>query len=168
MASERLDDGNAQFDPSTLAVTGFDVGNPANNVIPARAVARFNIRYNNEHDAESLGRWVRADCDRVSAESGGSFAIEPSRARPASSPNRGRWSTWSHRPLPPRPASRRNLHLGWHLGCPFHQGFLPGGGVRPVNQTIHQANENIAADDLRALTRIYGAVLERYFAKRAA
>ena len=54
VASEKLDDGNERFDPSTLAVTGFDVGNPANNVIPARAVASFNIRYNNEHTPQSL------------------------------------------------------------------------------------------------------------------
>ena len=32
-----LDEGNEHFDPSTLAVTSFDVGKPASNVIPARA-----------------------------------------------------------------------------------------------------------------------------------
>ncbi len=47
----------------------------------------------------------------------------------------------------------------------FIKDFCPVVEFGPVNRTIHQANENIAVDDLRALTRIYGAVLERYFAQ---
>ena len=37
-----LDDGNEHFEPSTIAVTSVDVGNPAANVIPASARAIFN------------------------------------------------------------------------------------------------------------------------------
>jgi len=54
----RLDDGNEHFDPSTLAVTSFDVGNPAGNVIPSRAVAKFNIRFSPVHSFDSLRAWV--------------------------------------------------------------------------------------------------------------
>ncbi len=50
----KIDDGNDHFDPSSLAVTTVDVGNPAGNVVPARATAKFNIRYSTEHDYESL------------------------------------------------------------------------------------------------------------------
>ena len=34
------------FQPSNLEITSIDVGNPAANVIPAKARARFNIRFN--------------------------------------------------------------------------------------------------------------------------
>jgi succinyl-diaminopimelate desuccinylase len=40
----RLDAGNEHFGASTLVITSVDVGNPASNVIPAHATARFNIR----------------------------------------------------------------------------------------------------------------------------
>ena len=45
-SSWTLDDGSEHFEPSTLAFTTVDVGNPAVNVIPAEARAGFNIRFN--------------------------------------------------------------------------------------------------------------------------
>ena len=39
IAAAKLDGGNAHFDPSTLAVTSFDVGNPAGNVADLGAMA---------------------------------------------------------------------------------------------------------------------------------
>ncbi len=65
VSSHELDNGNAHFGPTTLAVTNFDTGNPANNVIPASANARFNIRYNTEHTGQSLKDWVALECETV-------------------------------------------------------------------------------------------------------
>ena len=33
----------------------------------------------------------------------------------------------------------------------------------PTNATIHQVDERIAVDELRATQRIYGAVIDTYF-----
>ena len=52
---EPLDRGNAHFEPSNLEFTSVDVGNPAANVIPAKARARFNIRFNDQPHARP--RW---------------------------------------------------------------------------------------------------------------
>ena len=71
----KLDDGNDHFDPSTLAVTTVDVGNPAGNVVPARATAKFNIRYSTEHDYESLREWVDAQVASVREELGGTWSV---------------------------------------------------------------------------------------------
>ena len=60
LASEPLDEGSEHFEPSTLAITSVDVGNPATNVIPASASARFNIRYNDRHSLDSLKAWLSA------------------------------------------------------------------------------------------------------------
>lgn len=49
LAGLELDTGTDHFDPSTLAVTTFDTGNPANNVIPAACRATVNIRFNDAH-----------------------------------------------------------------------------------------------------------------------
>src|SRR5438309_6577969 len=54
LSEEPLDRGSAQFQPSNLEFTSVDVGNPAGNVIPAQAKAKFNIRYNDCHTPESL------------------------------------------------------------------------------------------------------------------
>ena len=54
-----LDEGTDAFDPSTLAATTIDVGNPASNVIPAAARATVNIRFNDRHTGASLGVWLQ-------------------------------------------------------------------------------------------------------------
>src|SRR3954463_6953768 len=54
LSSEPLDHGSGQFQASNLEFTSVDVGNPASNVIPAQACARFNIRFNDHHSHESL------------------------------------------------------------------------------------------------------------------
>src|ERR1700693_2063588 len=54
LSDEPLDHGSAQFQPSNLEFTSIDVGNTANNVIPAQARAKFNIRFNDHHTQDSL------------------------------------------------------------------------------------------------------------------
>ncbi|RYY99339.1 MAG: succinyl-diaminopimelate desuccinylase, partial [Alphaproteobacteria bacterium] len=50
----KLDDGSPGFQPSNLEITTIDVGNPAHNVIPAQATAKFNIRFNPNHTGDAL------------------------------------------------------------------------------------------------------------------
>ena len=54
LSDEPLDHGSAQFQASNLEFTSVDVGNTANNVIPAQARAKFNIRFNDHHTQETL------------------------------------------------------------------------------------------------------------------
>lgn len=71
--SDRLDEGNAYFDPSTVQVTTFDVGNTASNVIPAQARAQLDIRFNNEQTSqkiiERMKRHMKASAGRFELES---------------------------------------------------------------------------------------------------
>lgn len=55
-----LDNGNEFFQSSNLEVTTIDVGNPTVNMIPAKAAAQFNVRFNNLHTGADIGAWVRA------------------------------------------------------------------------------------------------------------
>ena len=68
LASHTLDEGTEHFDASTLAVTTFDTGNPANNVIPASCRATANIRFNDSHSSKSLTDWMLAEAAKVSEE----------------------------------------------------------------------------------------------------
>ena len=54
MQTMTLDTGTDQFDPSHLEITTIDVGNPTSNVIPEKASATLNIRFNPIHTLESL------------------------------------------------------------------------------------------------------------------
>ena len=70
LASHVLDEGTDHFDASTLAVTTIDTGNTANNVIPADCRATVNIRFNDDHTSDGLIAWLRAEADKIAAESG--------------------------------------------------------------------------------------------------
>lgn len=67
LTSEPLDDGNADFQPSNLAVTSIDVGNTATNVIPAEGHVSFNVRFNDLWTAIRLEDWIKARLDSVDA-----------------------------------------------------------------------------------------------------
>ena len=60
LKEKKLDKGNKNFQPSNLEFTEIFVDNKAHNVIPAKARARFNIRYNNIHTAKSLKKKINA------------------------------------------------------------------------------------------------------------
>ena len=60
LKAQPLDSGSEHSQPSNLEITGIDTGNPAFNVIPATAVARFNIRFNDHHTGDSLKAWIEA------------------------------------------------------------------------------------------------------------
>jgi len=65
LKTETIDAGSKFFPPSNLEVTSVDVGNPAGNVIAERAKASFNIRFNDQHNAESIEKWVRKQLDKT-------------------------------------------------------------------------------------------------------
>ncbi|MDG2480538.1 MAG: succinyl-diaminopimelate desuccinylase, partial [Alphaproteobacteria bacterium] len=79
-----LDGGSDHFQPSTLAATTVDVDNPTTNVIPAKASAGVNIRFNDHHTGASLSEHLQGVCDAAGGEvelviaiSGESFLREP-------------------------------------------------------------------------------------------
>jgi succinyl-diaminopimelate desuccinylase len=148
VATEPLDAGTEHFEPSTLAVTTFDVANPANNVIPASARARFNIRFNSLHDAASLHEWVKRHCDAVAGNWVAASRWLSRRMPTASSPSRGRWWTWSARrwsarrgespSSPPRaaprtPASSRTIARSSSSGRPTPPSTRPTSASRLPN-----------------------------------
>ncbi|HUV32622.1 MAG TPA: succinyl-diaminopimelate desuccinylase [Devosiaceae bacterium] len=68
IASTPLDDGTASFPPSHLTMTAIDTGNPAANVIPGRAEARFNVRFNDRWTELKLQSWLAERIMEVPAE----------------------------------------------------------------------------------------------------
>ena len=54
LSSLQLDYGSKQFMASNLEITSIDVGNNTTNIIPGTASAKFNIRFNDLHGAESI------------------------------------------------------------------------------------------------------------------
>ena len=166
IAGLKLDAGSDNFDPSTLAFTTVDVGNPAVNVIPGEAQAGFNIRFNDLHDPAGLLRRIEAiarDAMRASGAeiviahsvSGVSFVTKPGAYTDLLS-NAVRRVTGSAPEHSTTGGTSDARFIKDH--CPVAELGLPGA-------TMHRTDECASTEDIETLTRIYLAILEDYFAK---
>ncbi|MSP67209.1 MAG: succinyl-diaminopimelate desuccinylase [Alphaproteobacteria bacterium] len=163
--AEPLDPGTAHFQPSTLALTAIDTGNPATNVIPHAATARFNIRFNDRHTAASLEQWLRSRLDGFGARydlelncSGESFLTRP-----------------GHLSEIVAAAARAVTGLtpelstsGGTSDARFIKDYCSVVEFGMVGQTMHKTDECASLADLESLTRIYQGIIESYFADPAA
>ncbi len=163
LSSQILDNGTDQFDPSTLAVSTFDVGNPAANVTPERASARFNIRFNTEHSAESLKALVQKQCDEVQGKLGGEFEISSIIGAECFLSNPGPLLSIVQQALQDETGQQASLSTGGGTSdARFIKNYCPVIEFGPINKTIHQVDERIEVAELEALTRVYKQVIKQF------
>ena len=58
LSEYEFDTGSEYFQKSNLEITSIDTGNFVSNIIPESVTARFNIRFNDKHNASSLYKIV--------------------------------------------------------------------------------------------------------------
>lgn len=165
-----LDNGSEHFGPSSLEVVSVDVGNDAWNVIPAKATARFNSRYNDRWTRETL----TAEIERRLASAASDAALS------ARLPIR-----WTLLPEPPSSdvfLTRDEALIGLVSGAiekvtgrrpalstgggtsdaRFIRKFCPVVEFGPVGSTMHQIDECIPLAEIERTAEIYEAILETY------
>ncbi|HMR30932.1 MAG TPA: succinyl-diaminopimelate desuccinylase [Geminicoccaceae bacterium] len=161
MTTEPLDDGSELFEPSTLQITTVDVGNPATNVVPPRAEARINIRYNDLHDPGSLERWLRRHCDAV----GGRYELTLRSSGDAFFTAPGPLSESLSKSVEAVTGRRPELSTsGGTSDARFVRAYCPVIEFGLVGATMHQVDERVAVADIQALTRIYRDFIGRWLA----
>lgn len=165
LASSKLDDGNEHFDPSSLAFTSFDVGNPAGNVIPSKATLKFNIRYSTEHDYASLKAWVASHVEALTAELGGRWTTSFTEGAEAFITEPGAFVGMVQDAVEAETGLVPKLSTsGGTSDARFIKDYCPVLEFGPTNATIHQTDERISVEELKATTRIYRRLLDSYFA----
>ena len=162
ISSAPLDGGTEHFQPSDLQLTTIDTGNPAANVIPGRAQAMFNVRFNDLHTGESLTRWLHERC----AAAGGPYELEVAVSGEAFFTPPGPFSALLSDAV--RRATGREPELstaGGTSDARFIKDFCPVAEFGLVGRTMHKVDERTAVADVRTLADIYAAVLDGYFAE---
>lgn len=152
-----LDAGSDWFEASTLQVTGLRVDNTAANVIPGEARAFLNIRFNDLHTSEGLSARLREVFTRHAPDhtldirvSGESFVT---------------------RPGPFVDALKRAVQRGTNQSARLDTGggtsdarfitrYCPVAELGGVGSTMHQRDECVPVEELRALARLYTTVIE--------
>jgi succinyl-diaminopimelate desuccinylase len=164
----KIDDGSDHFEPSVLSITQALVDNAATNVIPAKATARFNIRFNDLHSGASLTKDLQNLLTDAAGEgakfkldviiSGESFLTPPGLLSDLLS--EACESVTGHKP---------DLSTtGGTSDSRFIKDYCPVVDFGLVGQTMHQVDERVAVSDIAALSEIYARVIDRYFAQGAA
>jgi len=164
LGDEPLDHGSAQFQASHLEFTSVDVGNPAGNVIPGQARAKFNIRFNDLHTQATLKelveqRLAKAAGNRIRAR----IVWEPSNSSVfVTKP--GAFTDLAVAAIEEVSGRRPELSTsGGTSDARFISGYCPVIEFGLVGQTMHQIDERTPITDLEKLTQIYRGILQRYF-----
>ena len=165
LSSHVLDEGTAHFDPSTLAVTGFDTGNAANNVVPGECRAMVNIRFNDAHSSASLTAWLREMADAVAAETGIAIAMRTQVSGESFFTPPGDLSDLVGRAVEAERGIRPELSTsGGTSDARFIKHHCPVVEFGLVGKTMHQVDERVEVAQIGQLTTIYERILSDYFA----
>ena len=166
LASTELDQGTEHFDPSTLAVTTFDTGNPATNLIPASCQATVNIRFNDAHSSASLIEWMEGEAKRLSDETGVEIAMRTKVSGESFVTPPGPLSDLVSNAIEAETGQRPELSTsGGTSDARFIRAHCPVVEFGLVGQTMHQVDERVEIEQIRALKSVYGRILADYFAQ---
>ena len=168
------DKGTKDFQPSNMEVTTVDVGNPATNVIPARATASFNIRFNDTWTAETLQAEIHNRLDKASSKKkhrpGKKTAIDYDlvwRENPShvflthDEKLIGALSASVEKVTGTRPALSTT---GGTSDARFIKNYCPVVEFGLVGKTMHMVDERVSLSDLETLTQVYEHFIASWFA----
>ncbi|MDJ0630478.1 MAG: succinyl-diaminopimelate desuccinylase [Rhodobacter sp.] len=165
LANHELDAGTEWFDPSTLAVTTFDTGNPANNVIPGTCRATVNIRFNDAHDSDGLSQWLRTTANEVTDDTGIAFEMHVKVSGESFLTPPGVLSDLVAGVVQAETGIRPDLSTtGGTSDARFVKDHCPVVEFGLVGKTMHKVDEHVPVDQIEDLKRIYRRILEAYFA----
>jgi succinyl-diaminopimelate desuccinylase len=160
LATERWDEGNDDFPPTSFQVSNLNAGTGANNVIPGGLVAAINFRYCTASRADDL----RARTEAILQRHGLDYVLD--------------WNL-SGMPFltPPGGVLRETVVAVCRELCGIEPEQSTGGGTSdgrfiaplgaevvelgPVNASIHKVDEWVDVAELERLPQLYRAICER-------
>ena len=148
-----LDEGTDWFQPSNLEITDMEVGNPAHNVIPAKATARISIRFNDTHSGESLSRHIMEIAEKHGGTARPIISGEPFLTPPGEFSQIIADAVKAETGLDPEPST-----TGGTSDARFLRSVCPVIEFGLCNATMHKRDEAVALADLETLARIYARV----------
>lgn len=161
-----LDEGYPQFPASNLEITTVDVGNDATNVIPARATARINIRFNPAHDGEGLIGWLTEECRLAGQGFDGRVSLQPSLTGNAFITEPGDFVDVCAGAVAEVTGREPALSTtGGISDARFIRKLCPVVELGLVGATMHMVDEAAPVADIECLTAIYERLIARYFAR---
>lgn len=162
LEAHEFDRGTAHFPATNLEIVTIDVGNKADNVIPASGSARFNIRFNDLWSANTLDKKLRALLDSTgvvyelaTTSNAAAFITQP-----------GRLTDLVGNAVKDITGRTPKLSTaGGTSDARFAAAYGPVVEFGLINKTIHKIDEHVVISDLNMLTAIYQKILGNYFSQ---
>jgi succinyl-diaminopimelate desuccinylase len=165
---EPLDHGTDFFPATHLEFTSVDVGNPARNVIPARAVAKFNVRFNDLWTSKTLAAELRRRLAGVNDAGGFDLVCHPTNAEAFMTAPGAFVSSVAAAVKAETGREPALSTTGGTSDARFVQAYCPVIEFGVVGKTMHQIDERVSISDVDTLARIYGRIVQSYFAVQGA
>ncbi len=155
-----FDEGTEHFQATNLELTTIDTGNRADNVIPAKVTAKFNVRFNDKWNAGTLEKDIRRVLDACGlrydlscTSNAESFVTKP-----------GAFTDMVAGAVKDVTGRMPRLATGGGTSdARFAALYGPVVECGLINKTIHKVDEHVRVEDMKKLTEIYKKVLERFF-----
>ena len=155
-----LDDGTDGFQPSNLEITNVNAGTGVFNVIPGAATAKFNIRYNPLHTADSLVEKI----ENLVGETGVRHILEYQRIGEAFLTKKaGLGGFVKEAVMEVLDREPEFSTSGGSSDARFIKDHCPVIEFGLTGETIHAVDERAQVDDIENLSRVYERVLEKVF-----
>ena len=159
LCAEVWDQGNAHFPPTSFQIANLNMGTGADNVIPGRLTAQFNLRFSTELTAELIETRVRRLLDAGGFHydltwrlSGNPFLTPAGELVAATGA-----AITAVTGMEAQPSTTGGTSDGRFIAPTGAQVVEFG----PRNATIHQVDECVSVADLDQLSVIYQSILER-------
>jgi len=152
------DQGNDFFPPTTFQISNINAGTGANNVIPGDLKILFNLRFSTEVTEQQLKERVESILNKHNLN----YELQ--------------WVLSGHPFLTPAGELVEATCKAIKDTCGYDTELSTAGGTSdgrfiaptgaqvlelgPLNATIHQVNENVAAEDLNILSETYQRIME--------
>ena len=160
----KLDKGNKNFQPSNLEFTSINIDNKAHNVIPSRATAQFNIRYNDLHTSISLKKKINKIIRNVCKKNKCNFSVKYEANGDAFLTKPEKTIYMAQKII--KKITKVNPKFsttGGTSDARFIKDISPCLEFGLVNKTMHKIDECVSISDLKKLTKIYQNILVEYF-----
>jgi len=162
LVARHWDDGYESFPPTCLQISNINAGTGAGNVIPGDLQVMFNLRYNPHWNAGRLEAEIAALLDRHGLD----YTLRWHRSGEPFYTPEGRLRSVAREVLAGFAGATPEESTGG--GTSDARFIAPLGAqcieVGPVNASIHQVDEHVRLEDLRALPDLYRQLIARLLA----
>jgi len=160
----KFDKGTKDFQPTNLEVTKININNTADNVIPAKAEATFNIRFNNKHSSNSIKKRLNKIFVKSNKKYKSKFKIDYRVSGEAFLTKPNKTTFMIQNIIKKITKIKPQLSTtGGTSDARFIRKIAPCLEFGLVGKTMHKVDEAVSLSDLKKLTLIYSNILQNYF-----